>query len=178
MEHFEIIQVNFFLNFREEFRMLLHRNRKPQNCFAVKQKDPFQKKMRTQMKYAAPVSLMAIALFAFAFLGCSSDAPKSNKDKSAAAGGSHEHGGDGHDHGDGDDHDHGKEKKDVKLSADDLAAVKAQKICPVSEEELDSMGTPIKVDVKGGPIWVCCKGCIKKVKADPEKYLAVLKKQK
>lgn len=123
------------------------------------------------MKYTAPVSLMAIALFAFAFLGCSSDAPKTNKDKGNAA-----TTGDGHKH-DG-AHDHGKDKEEVKLSADDLAAVKAQKICPVTKEKLDSMGVPIKVDVKGGPIWVCCKSCIKEVKANPEKFLAVLKKNK
>ncbi|VAX42362.1 hypothetical protein MNBD_PLANCTO02-1087 [hydrothermal vent metagenome] len=125
------------------------------------------------MKYTAPVSLMAIALFAFAFLGCSSDAPKTNKDKGNAA-----TTGDGHKHDGAHDHGKDKDKEEVKLSADDLAAVKAQKICPVTKEKLDSMGVPIKVDVKGGPIWVCCKSCIKEVKANPEKFLAVLKKNK
>ncbi len=48
--------------------------------------------------------------------------------------------------------------------------------CPVSGEVLGSMGDAIKVDVDGREVLVCCKGCVKKVKADP-KYLAEVDKQ-
>ena len=60
------------------------------------------------------------------------------------------------------------------LSAEDRAAVLAQKICPVAGEPLGSMGTPIKVTIDGRDVFVCCKGCIEALEADPAKYLAVL----
>ena len=68
---------------------------------------------------------------------------------------------------DGDDHSHGP-----ALSAEDQALADAQKVCPVSDEELGSMGAPVKLIVKGEPIFICCKGCEKKINADPDKYLA------
>ena len=47
-----------------------------------------------------------------------------------------------------------------------------QKLCPVSGEELGSMGPPIPVTVAGQTVYVCCEGCVKKVQGDPEHYLA------
>jgi hypothetical protein len=60
------------------------------------------------------------------------------------------------------------------LSAEDKALADAQKFCPVTDEELGShdMGAPVKLIVNGEPIFICCKGCEKKVTADPDKYLA------
>jgi hypothetical protein len=60
------------------------------------------------------------------------------------------------------------------LSAEDQALADAQKLCPVTDEELGShdMGAPVKLIVNGEPIFICCKGCEKKVNADPDKYLA------
>lgn len=59
------------------------------------------------------------------------------------------------------------------LSAEDQALADAQKICPVSGEELGGdMGPPVKLVVKGEPIFLCCKSCEKKVNADPDTYLA------
>jgi hypothetical protein len=46
-----------------------------------------------------------------------------------------------------------------------------QKTCPVLGEDLASMGDPIPVQVKGQTIYVCCNGCVNKVKKDPDKYL-------
>jgi hypothetical protein len=63
----------------------------------------------------------------------------------------------------------------AKLSAADEQLVRQQKICPVTEADLDSMGGPIPVDVAGRRVFICCKGCEKPLKADPEKYLAKLK---
>ena len=54
----------------------------------------------------------------------------------------------------------------------DAAAIAAQKTCPVMDEPLGSMGVPWKVPVTGGTVFVCCKGCIKRVRAEPAKYLA------
>lgn len=62
------------------------------------------------------------------------------------------------------------------LSAADLELVKQQKICPVTELALDSMGGPVAVDVAGRRVFICCKGCESKLKKEPEKYLAKLKK--
>jgi Cu(I)/Ag(I) efflux system membrane fusion protein len=62
------------------------------------------------------------------------------------------------------------------LSAEDWDLVKQQKICPVTEAELDSMGGPIPVEVAGRRVFICCQGCEKPLKADPQKYLAKLKK--
>jgi multidrug efflux pump subunit AcrA (membrane-fusion protein) len=46
-----------------------------------------------------------------------------------------------------------------KLSPADRALAEAQKVCPITEEPLGVMGTPVKVMVKGRPVFVCCKGC-------------------
>lgn len=46
-----------------------------------------------------------------------------------------------------------------------------QKLCPVTGDELGSMGAPIPVNVRGQTIWVCCRGCVAKVQRDPDKYL-------
>jgi len=52
-----------------------------------------------------------------------------------------------------------------------------QKTCPVSGKPLGSMGKPIAVVVKGETIYVCCQGCVAKVKADPDTYIAKVKKE-
>lgn len=59
-------------------------------------------------------------------------------------------------------------------TAADAAAIAAQKVCPVMDEPLGGMGTPIKVMVGDKPIFLCCKGCIKKIEAEPAKYLAMV----
>ncbi|MBW3539601.1 MAG: hypothetical protein KY476_04965 [Planctomycetes bacterium] len=60
----------------------------------------------------------------------------------------------------------------VRADRDDAAAVARQKLCPVMDEPLGSMGTPWKVTVKGQDVFVCCKGCIAKVQRNPELYLS------
>ena len=58
------------------------------------------------------------------------------------------------------------------LSPQDQALADAQKICPVSDEEFGSMGPPVKELVKGEPVFLCCKKCIKELHSDEDKYLA------
>ena len=60
----------------------------------------------------------------------------------------------------------------AKATKVDSVAVANQKNCPVMDEPLNSMGGPWKVYAKGQPVYVCCKGCIKKVKKNPDFYLA------
>jgi hypothetical protein len=54
----------------------------------------------------------------------------------------------------------------------DERAIAAQRVCKVSSEELGSMGVPIKVTRGGNSTFLCCRGCIAKVKADPDRYLS------
>lgn len=89
---------------------------------------------------------------------------------------------DGHDH-DGDAHaDHGD--ADVaaamaKLSPEDRKEAEAQKFCAVMGDNLlGSMGTPLKLDVKGEPVFVCCAGCKSKALKDPDATLATVAKMK
>jgi hypothetical protein len=61
----------------------------------------------------------------------------------------------------------------AKLDPADRALVEAQEWCVVqTDERLGSMGPPLKLDIKGQPVFVCCKGCRKKAEADPDKTLA------
>ncbi|HIG10528.1 MAG: hypothetical protein ABGY71_01995 [bacterium] len=46
--------------------------------------------------------------------------------------------------------------------------------CPVSGEELGSMGAAIKHLVGGREVRLCCKSCIRKIKKDPAKYFVKL----
>jgi hypothetical protein len=60
----------------------------------------------------------------------------------------------------------------AKLPPEDRALVDAQEWCVVStDERLGSMGPPLKLDIKGQPVFVCCKGCTRKAEADPDKTL-------
>ena len=47
-----------------------------------------------------------------------------------------------------------------------------QRTCPVMDEELGAHGTPIPVPVRGQTIYVCCRGCVRRVQVDPDRYLA------
>ena len=70
------------------------------------------------------------------------------------------------------------ESKDTKLSAADQTLADAQGVCPVSDEKLGEMGTPLKVTLEGGKVvFLCCKSCEPDLKADPAKYMAKLEKK-
>jgi hypothetical protein len=62
------------------------------------------------------------------------------------------------------------------LSPEDQRLVDRQKICPVTEEPLGSMGVPVRVVVAGRVVFVCCKGCTPALTKNPEKYLPKLPK--
>ena len=62
----------------------------------------------------------------------------------------------------------------TKATAADQKAINAQKVCKVSHEALGSMGVPLKATRGDKSILVCCQGCIKEIKADPDKFFGPL----
>lgn len=58
----------------------------------------------------------------------------------------------------------------LKSTRADDKAIKLQKKCPISGEDLFMMGRPLKVTRDGEAIFICCQDCLKKIQADPEKY--------
>lgn len=58
------------------------------------------------------------------------------------------------------------------VTAADHAAIRAQGVCPVMNQSLGSHGDPTKVLIDGQPVFVCCAGCVSKVKQNPGQYLA------
>ncbi|MCC6796659.1 MAG: hypothetical protein IT366_16170 [Candidatus Hydrogenedentes bacterium] len=73
-------------------------------------------------------------------------------------------------------------KKDVagNMKKLDTAVIEKQKAsyaskkCPVSGEELGSMGDPLNVVIANQMVSLCCKGCEKKLRAEPAKYIAMV----
>lgn len=57
-------------------------------------------------------------------------------------------------------------------SAADQSAIRAQRVCPVMNQPLGGHGTPLKVSINGDSLFVCCQGCVRKVEANPQEYLA------
>ncbi len=64
----------------------------------------------------------------------------------------------------------------ASLSTADRALAAKQRVCPVTEESLGSMGTPVKVHVLGRDVLLCCAGCEEELRAKAEEYLAKLPK--
>ncbi|OHB80624.1 MAG: hypothetical protein A2V98_01125 [Planctomycetes bacterium RBG_16_64_12] len=121
------------------------------------------------------LSSLAVLVFALGLTGCPSGGGSDQPASPPQVGGTGEHAG----------HEHAEHTEamsagsDVqaalaKLSEEDRALAAAQKTCPVSDEPLGSMGTPVKVTVKGRDVFLCCPGCEGEIKADPDKYLAKL----
>jgi hypothetical protein len=60
------------------------------------------------------------------------------------------------------------------LSEAERALVEQQRICPVTEAALGTMGTPVSLTVQGRQVFLCCRGCEGRLLAEPDKYLAKL----
>jgi YHS domain-containing protein len=58
----------------------------------------------------------------------------------------------------------------------DQDAALAQAVCPISGENLGSMGVPIKMTADGKDAYLCCNGCKKSFEKDPKAALAKLGK--
>jgi hypothetical protein len=68
--------------------------------------------------------------------------------------------------------DHAEELE--KLAPADRALATKQKICPVTDEPLGSMGPPVRVEVNGKVIFLCCEGCRPAFQENPKAYLSKL----
>jgi hypothetical protein len=55
---------------------------------------------------------------------------------------------------------------------------KAQRVCPITDEPLGSMGVPPKLTIQGQPVFLCCDGCEKDALANADKTLAKVKELK
>ncbi len=51
------------------------------------------------------------------------------------------------------------------------ASTARQEYCPVTGAKLGSMGTPIPVAIGSQTVYVCCAGCVEKLRQNPEQYL-------
>ena len=103
---------------------------------------------------------VCVGLVVTAAAGCGGGSPTGSKQGTAARAG-----------GAGDD----VAAERAKLSPDERAAVDAQEWCAVStDERLGSMGPPVKLELKGQPVYVCCKGCKQAALKDPDKTLAAV----
>lgn len=61
----------------------------------------------------------------------------------------------------------------AKLNDDDRRLAEEQKFCVVSESSLlGSMGAPVKLDINGQPVFICCEGCEAQAKRDTEATIA------
>jgi Cu(I)/Ag(I) efflux system membrane fusion protein len=61
-----------------------------------------------------------------------------------------------------------KEAADLaQLPPEDRKAAEAQKICPISGELLGSMGVPVKMQLQGRTVFLCCQGCEESANKDP-----------
>jgi hypothetical protein len=66
-----------------------------------------------------------------------------------------------------------------KLSPEDRLLAEAQGNCPIQEGKLlGSMGTPVKVMIKGQPVFLCCNGCEEEAREHPDETLAKVEKLK
>ena len=68
----------------------------------------------------------------------------------------------------------------AKLSPEDRKIAEEQKLCPIAGDPLGSkeMGVPIKIMLNDQPVFICCKGCEKSAKANPEKTLKTVAENK
>jgi Cu(I)/Ag(I) efflux system membrane fusion protein len=59
-----------------------------------------------------------------------------------------------------------------KLSAEDRRLAEMQRFCPVTDNRLGSMGVPVKLTLKGEPLFVCCEACVDEATTNAERTLA------
>ena len=65
----------------------------------------------------------------------------------------------------------------ASLNKEDRTLVESQKYCAIMTDKLlGSMGTPLKVEINGEPVFLCCKGCKAKALRDADATLATVAK--
>jgi len=138
------------------------------------------------MKRTSFYGAVVLAVVSLTFYSCGSPSNNAEQTPNPPADTSDDHSdhGDHSGHGDHGSHgDHSQSDMDkmkaelAKLSPEDAASAEKQHLCPVSGEMLGTMGAPKKIDVDGQQVWICCDGCKDKLLANPDEYLAKLKKE-
>ena len=67
----------------------------------------------------------------------------------------------------------------AQLSSEDRTLAESQKYCAIANgNPLGTMGTPLKIEVNGEPVFLCCAGCKTKALSNPEETLASVAKLK
>jgi uncharacterized protein (TIGR03000 family) len=67
----------------------------------------------------------------------------------------------------------------AKLSPEDRKLAESQKLCAVQEQvRLGAVGKPVKVTIKGQPVFLCCEACLTRAQNDPDQTLEQVKKNK
>lgn len=121
-------------------------------------------------------SSFCTATLAMLVSGCQSDTSPSRPETAAHAES------DGHDHADQEHGDDGESDVTIaleKLSPADRKEAEAQKFCAVmTTTPLGSMGAPLKLDVNGQPVFVCCAGCKSKAMKNADETLATVARLK
>jgi Cu(I)/Ag(I) efflux system membrane fusion protein len=56
-----------------------------------------------------------------------------------------------------------------KLSPEDRKLAESQRLCPIRNDPLGSMGVPVKLTLEGKQVFVCCKGCIAEANSGPSR---------
>jgi hypothetical protein len=59
----------------------------------------------------------------------------------------------------------------VPVTEADREAIERQQICPVEGAKLGSNGVPVKVLLNDQPLYLCCQGCVAKVRERPLLYV-------
>ena len=131
-------------------------------------------------------NLVFVGLTVLGLAGCGGSEPVSPPDVATSNAALHDDHA-GHDHAEASKPDQAapakivltdEEKSEIaKLTdkADQDAAI-AQAVCPISGENLGSMGVPIKMTADGKNAYLCCNGCKKSFEKDPAAALAKLAK--
>ena len=67
----------------------------------------------------------------------------------------------------------------AKLDPAERTAIEAQKYCAIASGSiLGSMGAPIKMQLDGQPVYLCCAGCTQKARSNPAATLAAVEELK
>jgi hypothetical protein len=67
----------------------------------------------------------------------------------------------------------------AKLDPEDRKLAEAQRWCAVqTKSRLGSMDVPVKIMIKGQPVFLCCGGCEARAKKDEDKTLATVEELK
>ncbi len=59
----------------------------------------------------------------------------------------------------------------AKLAEADRKRAEGQRVCPITDLPLGSMGVPFKMTVQGTPLFLCCEACKDQVAKDPQAAL-------